>query len=189
MFGSDPQICDVFLGERGAGFSGRQFCITFNERGEVIFKNTSRIKSFVDYNGEDPSGRNQFTWILFATYKNIQITMGDLIFKVKWSENRDSCRAEYEAHRDAYFEERRNALPSLSQLDMESQQTTAGITARHSLTQYSPRQEPLRQKLFEQKSIYLSKEELGRDGFNTIHKVIDISTSDVYTGKEFYYGN
>ena len=189
VFGSDPQICDVFLGERGAGFSGRQFCITFNERGEVIFKNTSRTKSFVDYNGEDPPGRNQFTWILFATYKNIQITMGDLIFKVKWPENRDSCRAEYEAHRDAYFEERRNALPPLSQLDMESQQTTAGITARHSPTQHSPRQEPPRQKLPEQKPIYLSKEELGRGGFGTVRKVVDVSTGDVYAGKEFYHGN
>ena len=61
VFGSDPRICDVFLGERGAGFSGQQFCITFNERGDVIFKNTSRKKVQVDYNGEDPSRRNQFT--------------------------------------------------------------------------------------------------------------------------------
>ena len=37
VFGSDPQICDVFLGERVAGFSAQKFCITFNERGEVIF--------------------------------------------------------------------------------------------------------------------------------------------------------
>ena len=124
VFGSDPRICDVFLGERGAGFSGQQFCIIFNERGEVIFKNTSRKKAQVDYNGEDPSRRTQFTWILFGTYKNIKITLGeedDLIFKVKWPENRDSCLAEYETHRDAYFEERRNAFPPLSQLDMETQ--------------------------------------------------------------------
>ena len=45
VFGSDPQICDVFLGERGAGFSGQQFYITFNERGEVVFKNIVSKKS------------------------------------------------------------------------------------------------------------------------------------------------
>ena len=196
VFGSDPQICDVFLGERGAGFSGQQFCITFNARGEVIFKNTSRKQAQVNYNGENPSHRNQFTWILFDTYENIKITVGekeDLIFKVKWPKH-GTYRAEYEAHRDAYFKERRNALPPLSQLDMESQQTTAGITARqspaqHSPAQHSPRQEPPRQKLPEQKPIYLSKEELGRGGFGTVRKVVDVSTGDVYAGKEFYHGN
>lgn len=177
VFGSDPRICDVFLGERGAGFSGQHFCITFNERGEVIFKNKSRKKAQVDYNGENPPFRTQFTWILFVTYKNIEITVGDkndLIFKVEWPKNRDSCRAEYEAHRDAYFKERRNAFPPLSQLDMESQQTTAGITAQH-----SPRQEP----------IFLLEEELGRGGFGTVHKAVDVSTGDVHAAKKFHHGN
>ena len=85
VFGSDPRICDVFLGERGAGFSGQHFSITFNERGEVIFKNKSRKEAQVNYNGENPSRRTQFTWILFDTYKNIEITVGDkndLFFKV-----------------------------------------------------------------------------------------------------------
>ena len=41
VFGSDPRICDVFLGERGTGFSGQQFYITFNKGGEVVFKNIS----------------------------------------------------------------------------------------------------------------------------------------------------
>ena len=116
VFGSDPRICDIFLGERGAGFSGQQFCITFSERGEVTFKNTSRKKAQVDYDGENPSRRTKFTWILFDTYENIKITLGeedDLIFKVKWPDH-DNCRAEYEAHRNAYFKERRSALPPLS---------------------------------------------------------------------------
>ncbi len=182
VFGSDPQICDVFLGERGAGFSGQQFCITFNERGEVIFKNTSRKEAQVDYNGENPHFRNQFTWILFGTYENIKITVGekeDLIFKVKWPENRDSCRAEYEAHRDAYFEECRNALPPFSLLGMESQQTTVVPTAQHSPRQESPRQQP----------IYLLEEELGHGGFGTVYKAVDVSTGDVHAAKKFHHGN
>ena len=176
VFGSDPKICDVFLGERGAGFSGRQFCITFNERGEVVYKNTSRKISFVDYNGEKPSGRNHFTWILFAKYDNIEIAMGEekgLIFKVKWPENRSICRAEYEAHRDAYFEECRNALPPLSQLGMESGQTTAVTTAQH-----SPKKEP----------IFLLEEELGRGSFGSVHKAVDVSTGDVHAAKKFHHG-
>ena len=181
VFGSDLRICDIFLGERGAGFSGQQFCITFNERGEVIFKNTSRKKAQVDYNGEDPSRRNQFTWILFGTYKNIKIILGkdDLIFKIKWPENREFCPAEYEAHRNAYFKERRSALPPLSQLDMESQPTTAVPTV-----QYSPRQEPPGQE-----PIYLLEEELGRGGFGTVHKAVDVSTGDVHAAKKFHHGD
>ena len=182
VFGSDPRICDVFLGERGAGFSGQQFCITFNEGGEVIFKNTSRKEAQVDYNGENPHFRNQFTWILFGTYKNIKITMGeedDLIFKIKWPENREFCPAEYEAHRNAYFKERRSALPPLSQLGMESQQTTAVPTAQHSPRQEPPRQEP----------IHLLEEELGRGSFGTVHKAVDVSTGEVYAAKKFHHSD
>lgn len=179
VFGSDPRICDVFLGERGAGFSGQQFCITFNKRGEVTFKNTSRKKAQVNYNDENPPRRNRFTWILFDTYKNIKITMGDLIFKVEWPENREFCLAEYEAHRDAYFEEHRIALPPLSQLGMESQQTTAVITAQQSPRQESPRQKP----------IFLLEEELGRGGFGTVHKAVDVSMGDVYAAKTFHRGD
>ena len=181
VFGSDPRICDVFLGERGAGFSGQQFCITFNERGEVIFKNTSRKKAQVDYNGEDPSRRTQFTWILFDTYENIKITLGeedDLIFKIKWPKH-GTYRAEYEAHRNAYFKERRSALPPLSQLGMESQQTTAVPTAQHSPRQEPPGQEP----------IYLLEEELGRGSFGTVHKAVDVSTGDVHAAKKFHHGD
>ena len=185
VFGSDSQICDVFLSEQGAGFSGQQFYITFNERGEVIFKNTSRKKAQVDYNGEDPSRRNQFTWILFDTYQNIKITLGkdDLIFKIKWPKH-GTYRAEYKVHRSAYFKERRSALPSLSQLGMESQQTTAVPTAQNSPGQEPPGQEPPGQE-----PIYLLEEELGRGSFSTVHKAVDVSTGDVYTAKRFYHGD
>ena len=197
VFGSDPRICDVFLGERGAGFSGQQFCITFNERGEVIFKNKSRKEVHVNYNGEAPHFRNEFTWILFDTYENIKITLGeedDLIFKVKWPKNRKFCLAEYEAHRDAYFKERRNAFPPLSQLDMETQQPTAMPTAQHSPRQKSPRQKSPRQKSPRQKSprqkpIYLLEEEFGHGGFGTVYKAVDVSTGDVRAAKKFHHGD
>ena len=96
----------------------------------------------------------------------------DLIFKVKWPKNK-TYQAEYEAHRDAYIGERRNALPSLSQLGMESQQTTAVLTAQH-----SPRQQP----------IYLMEEKLGCGGFGTVHKAVNVSTGDEYAAKKFHTG-
>ena len=72
---------------------------------EYISKKKHRVK----YNGGTPLGRDQSTWILVDTYKNIEIAVGDgndLTFKVEWPANRDSCWAEYEADRDVYLDER-----------------------------------------------------------------------------------
>jgi len=41
-FGTDPQVCDVLLGSRGAkGISGRHFCITFDKQRRVILRDSS----------------------------------------------------------------------------------------------------------------------------------------------------
>ena len=173
IFGSDLGVCDIFLGERDAGFSRRHFRIAFNERGEVIFENTSRKKALVNYNGSSLPGRNQFSWILFDTYTNITIAVGDedgLSFKVEWPEHRDLNKVKYKAHRDAYFEERQKALPPLSQLGVESQQTTA---------QHSPKQQPL----------YLAGKVLGCGSFGTVYKVVDVTTGYEYAAKLFHSGN
>ncbi|KAL8857818.1 MAG: hypothetical protein Q9178_005574 [Gyalolechia marmorata] len=185
VFGSDPQKCDVLLGG-WPSFSREHFRITFNARGDVILEDTSRVKTCVEYGGEEPSGRNHFTWILFTHYDNIELTLNkvedgsklrhtnELVFKIEWPENRDSCPAEYGAYRDAYLEARRNALPAPSQLGVESQQTTAVLTAQH-----SPRQQP----------IYLPEEELGRGSFGTVYKAVDVSTGYEYAAKKFHGGN
>ena len=193
VFGSDPQKCDVVIGNYVAGFSRQHFRITFNARGEVILEDTSRKATCVNYRREKDYLRNHFTWILFDHYENIVVTLNkakpeddedktkvkakntnELIFKVEWPKNRNELYwAEYNAHRDAYLEDRRNALPSLSQLGVESQQTTAQLTAPH-----APRQQPM----------YLPEEELGRGQFGTVHKVLDVSTGDEYAGKTFHGG-
>ena len=170
VFGSDPKTCDVLLGAWAAGFTRQHFRITFNRRGEVILEDISREVTRVSYNGEDPPDRNDFTWILFYDYKNITVTLNkgekkiELKFKVEWPENRKSCLAQYEAHRDAYLEECRKATPSLSRLGIESKES-----------QYSP--------------IYLPREELGRGSFGTVHKVVNVSTGGEYAGKTFHGGN
>ena len=170
VFGSDPQICDVLLGGWGAGFTRQHFRITFNARGEVILEDTSRIVTRVSYNGEKLGSRNHFTWILFDKYENINVTLNErktnqLIFKVNWPERTESREIQYNAHRDAYLEERQNETPSLSRLGVESQ--------------HSPKQQP----------IYLPEEELGRGTYGTVCKAVDVSTGDEYAAKTFHGGN
>lgn len=172
VFGSDPKTCDVLLGAWAAGFTREHFRITFNTRGDIILEDISQGVTSVSYNGEKPSGRNQFTWILFERYKNIRVTLNEekknkLVFKVEQPENREFCEVEYKAHRDAYLEERRNATPSLSRLGIESKESVV-----------SPKQ-----------PIHLQEEELGRGSFGTVHKVVNVSTGDVYAGKTFHGGN
>ena len=44
-----------------------------------------------------------------------------------------------------------------------------------------------RQQILEQEPIYFLKEELGRGGFGTIHKAVDVSTGDVHAAKKFHH--
>ena len=172
LFGSDPKTCDVLLGTWAAGFTRQHFQIKFNERGDVILTDVSRGVTCVSYDGEDPPRRNQFTWILFSECKKIEVTLNkakiedksrggnELVFKVEWPNNREFCPAQYEVRLHAYLEECRKATPSLSPLGMD------------------PRKQP----------IYLTKEELGRGAFGTVHRVVDVSTGCEYAGKTFLRG-
>ncbi|KAL9124034.1 MAG: hypothetical protein Q9217_006594 [Psora testacea] len=169
VFGSDPRTCDVLLGAWASGFTRQHFQITFNARGEVILVDTSRLETWISYDGEEPQGRNHFTWILFHRYENIKVTLNkdkniELVFEVEWPKNCESCPAQYEAYRDAYLEVRRKATPSLSRLGIESQQS-----------EYSP--------------IYLPEEELGSGSFGTVYKAVNVSTGDEYAAKKFHGGN
>lgn len=174
VFGSDPRICDVLLGGKADGFSGRHFCIAFNERGEVTLKNMSNRVASVSYKGEDAPKRNHFTWILFGTYKNIIVTMakGNLKFKIVWPDKRNQEYKDiYKAHRNRYLEETHDAMPWFDQLDVQSQQITAQVTQQH-----SPRQQP----------IYLLEKELGSGTSGIVYKTIDVSTGYQYAAKEFH---
>ncbi|KAL8856088.1 MAG: hypothetical protein Q9178_007283 [Gyalolechia marmorata] len=179
VFGSDPVRCDVVIGEWPA-FSREHFRITFNARGDVILKDTSRFPTSVNYKHEAPSSRNHFTWVLLDDYENIHVTLNcgkpnQLIFKIERPHNRKHCLSQYEAYREIYLNrERHSTLPLMGQLGVESQQPTATVTASE-----SPRQH----------SIYLKQAKLGAGTFGTVYKVVDVSTGSVYAGKASHDGS
>ncbi|KAL8788360.1 MAG: hypothetical protein Q9213_001757 [Squamulea squamosa] len=196
VFGSNSQHCDVSLRGWSQFVSRQHFRITFNARGNLILEDTSKIPTCVVYNGERRSGRNDFTWILFRKFDDIEVTLNCnrgivddddddeckyksettncLVFRLEWPVRRDDCETLYKKYLDAYLEECLGALPPLGQLGMESQQTTAVA----STTQYTPRQQP----------IYLRDAELGYGGFGTVYKAVDVSTGAVYAAKKFHDG-
>ena len=52
VFKSDLYKYDILLGGRSVEFIRRHFRIAFNNQGQVILKNTSRIETSIHYNGE-----------------------------------------------------------------------------------------------------------------------------------------
>lgn len=78
VFRSDLLKCDVLLDEWDTEFSYQYFHIMFNAEEEVILKNTSQVKTCVNYKGEELSDWNYFIWILFNKYKNIDVMLNKI---------------------------------------------------------------------------------------------------------------
>ncbi|KAL8770162.1 MAG: hypothetical protein Q9209_004004 [Squamulea sp. 1 TL-2023] len=194
VFGSHPKYCDVSLRGWSRFVSRQHFRIAFNTRGDLILEDTSKIPTCVVYSGERRSGRNNFTWILFRKYEDIEVTLhcesgigndddegksksettNNLIFRLEWPDRSDDCEDLYKRHLHAYLKECQGALPTLGQLGIESQQPTTVPTK----TQHTPRQQP----------IYLRDAKIGYGGFGTVYKAVDVSTGTLYAAKEFHDG-
>ncbi len=66
LFGTDPQACDILLGYRGGkGISGRHFCITFDDQGRVVLRDSSIWGTAVSYDVQAKDEvRHHFSWLL-----------------------------------------------------------------------------------------------------------------------------
>ncbi|KAK5141074.1 hypothetical protein LTR04_002730, partial [Oleoguttula sp. CCFEE 6159] len=168
VFGTDPQLCDVLLGERrGQGsISGRHFCITLDAQGRVIVRDFSKCGTIVSYDGQArDQKRSYFTWIIFQGLEKIKVHLAGTNFKfqIKLAEH-ENCEPKYLEHVNTFLEERRTleesgpAVSHLDMLDIHSRNTTAAPSEP-----LSPRQGP----------IYLLHEELGRGEFGRVYKVIN----------------
>ena len=178
VFGSLPKVCDIYLGMKRQGFSGRHFCINFNSQGHLILKDTSTYGTRISYGGQGNYWRDHFTWILFDDIKEIIVTVGqkyELRFQVVHPDREDSnAIKQYEKHRGNYIKASQIIPPSLGGVGLEDEENTAQPTEPHSS---------------KNRPIYILREELGRGSFGAVYKVRDVSTGDIYAGKEFYGSN
>ncbi|KAL9606105.1 MAG: hypothetical protein Q9179_000731 [Wetmoreana sp. 5 TL-2023] len=179
-FGTDPQRCDVLLGNRGAlGISGLHFCITFDhtidDEFHLILRDSSTHGMAVSYNGQAKKEvRHNFTWIMDLEKEEgkweIKVHAQKLRFKVELASH-GTCKAEYDKKIEEFLKSSRTALPPLGVLGIDSYTTTAQPS--QALT---PRQLP----------IYISEQELGSGSFGRVDKVINVSTGAIFARKIFY---
>ena len=184
-FGTNRQICDVLLRQRGVSFiSGLHFCITFDiidEKICLILRDSSTHGTAVSYDGQaEKETRHHFTWILDLKKdkgeghnenrgRELNVLVQGLRFKIVLASHK-TCWAEYCNNLESFLDEYRAALPPLGALGIDSYTTTA----RPSGT-LTPKRLP----------IYIRERELGSGTFGRVGKVIDVSTGATYARKEF----
>lgn len=174
-FGSLPRDCDILLEEKRQGIGRRHCCITFDALDRVIVKATTTAETHVSYEGQGDYPRTHFTWIMFDDIQSIIVTVGkrtsELQFQVVLPERNSDAIKSYKQKRKQYLKDCRNAPILLDRLGIESEETTA----RPSQSQ-SPKGRP----------IYILGTKIGQGGFGAVYMARDVSTGDIYAGKEFY---
>lgn len=171
VLGSDPIQCDIIIGSRREGVSGRHFIIAFDEFGKIIMRDISKRGSEVSYNGQPPHHRRMFTWSIPSGY-NIVV---DIEYRIRFSvEAADHAEDDEQHHSELsrYLEQAREMAPSLDHLVVDtSTTTTAAATPRNGTC------EPM------QRPVYVLGPKIGAGGFGKVYRVFDATTWQVYAGK------
>lgn len=196
VFGTDNSVCDVVLGEFiGANYiSGQQFVITWDAQDRLILRDESRRGTAVGFDRQhdglnDGGHRRNFTWLLLPRFERITVRL-----KRYWNSSGEgftfalkvpahpTTMEQYRARLRAYQEASCQTIPALDVLRMESRASMATTATR--ATPATPAT-PTRPRSPGQRPLYHRGERLGKGGFGTVFKVMDVSTGDIYAAKEF----
>ena len=177
QFGTDPRTSDVLLGHRGThGVSARHFLVKIDEDRRVVLRDTSTFGTSVSYDGQaEYEVRQNFTWILSLepgstnSLGETVLRPGKLAFRIHFPNHRLG-KSEYLSSLQNFINAGRVDLPTVTALGLDSGTTTA--IPSHSRT---PGQGP----------IYVNLSLIGQGEFGAVHRVIDVSTGNIYAGKRF----
>ena len=123
-FGRDPRICDVYLPE--SSISNIHSSITFNDDGQLSLVDTSSHGTWVSYNGQRSlHPRHHFTWLLPPNDRiEVDIGINDPIRFALLVPTRETRSTDYGSCLAKYLGSRASVDPSLTHLDLSSQETT-----------------------------------------------------------------
>lgn len=176
-FGTNPHG-DVLLGgkKRKHNIIHRHLCITFDHRGRLILRDSSRWGTAVSYGGPKKAEvRKHFTWILDLdkdspdTTKEVVVYTDKLGFIIRIPDHAD-CQSKYDDNvKDLLMKDRANLL-KLNGLGIDSIKKTLLSCGASSC---------------DQKPIYINSGSLGSGSFGNVTKITDVSTGDIYARKTF----
>lgn len=113
VFGSNPKLCDIYCGEPDDSYRirNRTFSITINDDGQVVLEHmTHKTVTSVQYNGQNPGTRREFTWILFPGSSPLVVTAAKkLRFEVILPDHGELEPA-YRTNVEVYLKRRRDAI-------------------------------------------------------------------------------
>lgn len=169
VLGSDPNVCDVFIGVADEGYSARTFVINFDNEGNVVLHNVSKNWAWVQYGSQLPSPRGRFAWILFPDIADMTVRgVNDLEF--------DVLIPDHGLHRQEY-ESRRNEM--MASITEPSTMSVLGIDSHIDTRHISG------QSTSTERHSYIYGEEIGRGSFSVVRIARNASTGAVYAAKLF----
>ncbi|KAI9680581.1 MAG: hypothetical protein M1817_004021 [Caeruleum heppii] len=181
QFGRYERCCDVLIQCLGVkGVSGRHFAITVKEDGSWYLEDFfSTFGTAVGYDGKAASQRRtRERWIIahppskLKQWNELIVYAGDVAFKIDFP-NQATGPPQYMANLESFIQRCRGALPALSVLGLDSNQTTAAPSQRGTPDRH-------------RQPIYVDCEEIGRGAFATVLKVMSGRDGLFYAMKKFF---
>ena len=181
FFGKDKKSCDILIHCEGAlAVSRRHFTFVVKEDGSWYLEDFfSTFGTAVSYDGKAACHRRTYErWIIAHPSKTrkrwdeLIVYAGDIAFKIDFP-NQEAGHPIYQANLKAFIQKSRAALPALSALGLDSQQTTAAPSQIMSANRF-------------RQPIYIEYDEVGRGAFGTVLKVMSSRDGLFYAMKKFF---
>ena len=171
VFGSDRELCDIYLGSKAHLVSSRAFAITFNEQNELIMNTFSGNPTTVEFQGQKPFHRTHFTYILHSQWTDVTVTVAEsLVFKIHIP-SRPRFREAYVLERKPFLDRCHNGF-----LDSNPLRTIAGT--------YTTRNTEHENTTRAQNPYYPTVKELGAGGFGTVFKARQMPSGATVAAKQ-----
>lgn len=180
VFGRNQHVCDVLINRPGAKrVSNRQFTVVADTDGSWYLEDSSSCGTSIGYDGKAArQKRTHDRWIIARPPKTpkrwdeLIVYTGDIAFSFNFS-NQEAGSPKYVANLEAFIRTRREALPDLNALGLDSNPATVTPSQLGTPGMYRP-------------PIYVIFGKIGRSTFATVYKVMSRRDGLFYAMKKCF---